>query len=201
MKDKDLNITDTRIEFKDDPNSIVMDIVSKELMEFYSSIVTQNKGKVLDVGFGLGYSADAIYNKLGSYYCIEVNKQVYDKARVWAEGKSNVHIYYGDWIDVIPDFLVDVCKIKFDGIFLDTYKDINYHKFEDYAKLIANDNCVLSIFSYFTLRNISELHSHYFKIDSKYRSNYPKDIEGGHTCHWTYFLDGEFKKKVAETPF
>ena len=54
MKDKDLIITDTRIEFKDDPNSIVMDVVSKELMEFYSSIVTQNKGKVLDVGFGLG---------------------------------------------------------------------------------------------------------------------------------------------------
>ena len=47
MKDKDLIITDTRIEFKDDPNSIVMDVVSKELMEFYSSIVTQNKGKVL----------------------------------------------------------------------------------------------------------------------------------------------------------
>ena len=60
MKDKDLIITETRIEFKDDPNSIVMDVVSKELMEFYSSIVTQNKGRVLDVGFGLGYSANAI---------------------------------------------------------------------------------------------------------------------------------------------
>ena len=58
-----------------------MDIVSKELMEFYSNIVTQNGGKVLDVGFGLGYSADAIYNKLGSYYCIESNPQIFDEAR------------------------------------------------------------------------------------------------------------------------
>jgi len=194
VKDKDLIITDTRIEFKDDPNSIVMDVVSKELMEFYSSIVTQNKGKVLDVGFGLGYSANAIYNKLGCYYCIEANKQVYDKAREWAEGKSNVHIYHGDWVDIIPTL-----KIKFDGILMDTYDDSNYLKFEDYAKLIANNNCVLSIFSYFALRDVSELHSFYFKINSKYRSNYPKDIEGGHTCHWTYYLDGEFKKKEEKT--
>ena len=32
-----------------------MDVLSKQLMEFYSNIVTQNGGKVLDVGFGLGY--------------------------------------------------------------------------------------------------------------------------------------------------
>ena len=167
-----------------------MDIVSKELMEFYSNIVTQNGGKVLDVGFGLGYSADAIYNKLGSYYCIESNPQIFDKARKWASDKTNVHLYFGDWIDVIPSL-----DVKFDGIFMDTYDDPNYSKFEDYAKLISNKECVLSIFSYFICRDTEDLHSSYFEITSSHRENYPKLIEKGHTCHWSYFIDGEFQKK------
>ena len=45
------------------------------------------------------------------------------------EGKDNVHLYFGDWIDVIPTL-----DVKFDGIFLDTYDDPNYSKFEDYVQ-------------------------------------------------------------------
>ena len=55
LKNKKVTITDTRISYSDDDSKIVMDVVSKQLMEFYSNIVTQNGGKVLDVGFGLGY--------------------------------------------------------------------------------------------------------------------------------------------------
>ncbi len=167
-----------------------MDIVSKELMEFYSNIVTQNGGKVLDVGFGLGYSADAIYNKVGNYHCIESNPQIFKKAQKWAEGKEEVHLYFGNWVDVIPTL-----DVKFDGIFMDTYDDPNYSKFEDYAKLISNENCVLSIYSYFACRDTSDLHSHYFEINSAHRENYPKIIEKGHTCNWSYFTEGVFQKK------
>ncbi len=190
MKNKKVTITDSRIYYSDDHSSIVMDIVSKELMEFYSNIVTQNGGKVLDVGFGLGYSADAIYKRVGNYHCIESNPQIYSKALEWAEGKENVHIHFGDWIDVIPEL-----DIKFDGIFMDTYDDSNYNKFEDYAKMVANENCVLSIFSYFSIRDTKDLHSHWFKINSPHRENYPKIIEDGHNCNWTYFIDGDFQKR------
>jgi len=68
LKEKKVTITDTRISYSDNVSKIVMDVVSKELMEFYSNIVTQNGGKVLYVGFGLGYSANAIYNKVGNYH-------------------------------------------------------------------------------------------------------------------------------------
>ena len=80
---------------------------------------------------------------------------------------------------------------------MDTYDDPNYSKFEDYSKLISNENCVLSIFSYFACRDTKDLHSHYFEIKSKHRKNYPKIIEKGHTCNWSYFIDGEFQKKKS----
>jgi SAM-dependent methyltransferase len=190
MKNKKVIITDTRISYKDDDSKIVMDIVSKELMEFYSNIVTQNNGNVLDVGFGLGYSANAIYNKIGNYHCIESNPQIFEKAQKWADGKDNVYLYFGDWVDIIPTL-----EVKFDGIFMDTYDDSNYFKFEDYAKLISNENCVLSVFSYFALRDAKDLHSHYFEINSNHRKTYPKLIEKGHICNWSYFIGGQFKKK------
>ena len=65
------------------------------------------------------------------------------------------------------------------------------------VKLISNENCVLSIFSYFACRDTKDLHSHYFEIKSKHRKNYPKIIEKGHTCNWSYFIDGEFQKKKS----
>lgn len=195
LKNKKVTITDTRISYSDDDSKIVMDLVSKELMEFYSNIVTQNGGKVLDVGFGLGYSADAIYNKVGNYHCIETNPQIFNEAQKWAEGKDNVHLYFGDWVDVIPTL-----DVKFDGIFMDTYDDPNYSKFEDYAKLISNENCVLSVFSYFALRDTNDLHSFQFKIDSPHREHYPKVIEQTHNCNWSYFIDGVFQKNVIHEP-
>ena len=188
---KKVIITDTRISYKSNPDKIVMDVVSKELMEFYASIVTKDKGKILDVGFGLGYSADAIYNRVNNYTCIECNYQIYLKALEWAKGKNNVNIIYGNWIDVIPTL-----NQKFDGIFMDTYDDSNYIKFEEYAKQIAKKNCILSIFSYFALRNVNELNSYSFPITSEHRKNYPKIIEDMHTVHWTFFVDGEFIKKT-----
>lgn len=190
MIDKKVIIEKNRIYLEEDSMSIVMDVVSKELMEFYSNIVTQNMGEVLDVGFGLGYSADAIYNNVGNYSCIEGNEQIYKNALEWAKDKPNVHIYFGDWIDVIPTL-----DRKFDGIFMDTYLDDNYSKFEDYAKQISNENCVLSIFSYFVIRDTSEIHSSNFSITSPYRKLYPKIIEQSHEVNWSYFINGEFVKK------
>ena len=55
MINKKVIISDTRISYSDDSDKIVMDVVSKELMEFYASIVTQQKGKILDVVVDLKY--------------------------------------------------------------------------------------------------------------------------------------------------
>ena len=197
MKEQRVTITDTRITYSDNPNQVVMDAVSKDLMKAYSNIVCQNKGKVLDVGFGLGYSADAIYNTVGNYTCIEINPQIYHEALKWAENKSNVKIYLGDWIKVIPEMAYR--DITFDGIFMDTYGEgpETYTLFENYAKTIANPNCVLSIYSYHGIRSPKELHNYYFEINNEHRLNYPRKFEKGHNINWTYYNEDKsiFEKK------
>lgn len=193
---KKVVVTDTRIHYEEDPNEIVMDVVSKELMEAYANIVCSTKGQTLDVGFGLGYSATAIYNKVGNVTIIEANPDIYKRALAWAADKPKAKVYFGDWIKVIPE--MKWRDIKFDGIFMDTYDDDNYTKFEEYAKTIANEGCCLSIYSYFTQRDMNECHRHYFKIDPYKRANYPKLIEEGHWMHWTYYQNGEFNKKKKD---
>ena len=182
-----------RIYLENDPFKVVMDIISKNLMEEYSTIVCKNKGRVLDVGFGLGYSANSIYSKVGNYTCIEGNPQIYQKALDWAADKNNVNILFGDWVNVIP-----LLNEKFDGIFMDTYLDDNYRKFEEFSKPIANKGCILSVYSYFDIREESELFSKYVPIALDERKNYYKNIEEGHTINWTVF-DG--KKFNGPQPF
>ena len=50
MKDQKVTITDTRITYENNPNQVVMDAVSEDLMKAYSSVVCQNGGKILDIG-------------------------------------------------------------------------------------------------------------------------------------------------------
>lgn len=186
MHNQEVTITDGRIYYSDRPTSIVMDEVSKDLMKTYSDIVCQNGGHVLDIGFGLGYSANFIYENVGNYTCIEINPQIYQTALEWAKDKPNVNIIHGNWVDVIPTLTQ-----KFDGIFMDTFGDVNYYKFEDYAKLISNENCILSIYEYAKLRNNSELNNIVVPVHSK---KYPKIINNNKEVSWAYFVAGEFRK-------
>jgi spermidine synthase len=186
MKDEVVVFTDKNIHFKGNPRSIVMDSASKSLMQMYSYLVCQNGGSVLDVGFGMGFSANEMSNLAEHYTCIEINPQIYERAQEWAKNKSNVTIIFGDWIDVIPKL-----NQKFDGIFMDTHDDMNYEKFEEYSKTIANENCILSIFNYFTFRKQSELNYYEYKVEPH---KFTKLVPSTHTINWTYFKNGNFEK-------
>lgn len=184
MKDKVVVISDKNIYFKDNPRSIVMDSASKSLMQMYSYLVCQNKGNVLDVGFGMGFSAEEMSKLSNHYTCIEINPQIYERAKMWAKDKSNVTILFGDWIDIIPTL-----NQKFDGIFMDTHYDTNYEKFEDFCKFIANENCILSVFNYFLIRDKNELNYYNFKTDIE---KFTPLVNPIHTINWTYFKNGNF---------
>ena len=115
MKNEEVIITDDNIVLKNNTRSVVMSKSAKAITEIYSYVVSQNKGDVLDIGFGMGFSANKISELADTYTCIEINPQIYEKAKEWAKDKSNAEIIFGDWVDIIPTL-----NKKFDGIFFDT---------------------------------------------------------------------------------
>ncbi|MGM0439682.1 MAG: class I SAM-dependent methyltransferase [Chlamydiota bacterium] len=72
------------------------------------------RGNVLEIGFGMGYSANKIqeYQPL-SHTIIENDPMVLNKAREWAKGRPNVYIIEGSWQENLDNLGV------FDTIFCD----------------------------------------------------------------------------------
>ena len=84
--------------------------------------ISETKGDILDVGYGWGISSEHFYNNgVNSLTIIEKRKDVYKKAsEMEFEDKPNVHLHFGDWIDIIPSL-----DKKFDGIYMDTISPKN----------------------------------------------------------------------------
>ena len=136
MKQHTLNITDSQITFNttDDPNTIqqVMMDWEDDLMKAHADLVCHNKGDILEFGFGLGISATYIQShNPKSHTIIETHPQIAEKAKLWAQGKSNVTIIEGDWIEYFDQLGT------YDGVFFDTYGDVNYLKFGEKAEALA----------------------------------------------------------------
>lgn len=76
----------------------------------------QPKGDVLEIGFGLGYSATAIQSyHPASHTIIECDPTVVQKAKEWAKNYPHVRIVQDMWQNVLPTLGV------FDAIFFDDY--------------------------------------------------------------------------------
>lgn len=189
MRNSEVVINDKVIHIKGHPRKVIMDKGSKGLTELYSIIVSQNKGDILDVGFGMGFSANKLYENCNSYTCIEINYEIYRKALEWSKDKSNVKIYFGDWINIVKE--MQLRDFKFDGIFMDTYDDPNHDYFEDHAKLIANEGCILSMFNYFTCRDKNTMNSIAYDLTG---NRFMKNTQNVHTINWTVFKNGDFVK-------
>lgn len=170
---------------------IVMDEVAKDLTYEFCKVVGESRGDILDIGFGLGFSAN-YFLELGvkSYTCIEIDEQVYQTALEWSKDKPNVTIIKGDWINIIPTL-----QRKFDGIFMDTYGDDfnKYRQFPMYAKLVANENCCLSLWEYAAIRNPEEIN---FKLVEVEQKDYELLLNPYHVVCWSYFVSGDFRKDV-----
>lgn len=183
---EDITITSDKIFYTNNPNLVIMDSVETPLMQEFANIVTENGGDILEIGFGMGISADFIYNSnIKSYTCIEVHPHIYEKALEWSKDKPNTNIILGNWIDVIPTF-----DSKYDGIFMDTFEFSNYEKFELYCRNIANDGCVLSIFGNNGFNK--SLETKEFKIN---KIDYLEMKDDIFNITYSYFKNGAFSKK------
>ena len=114
-KEKKLNHYDNRILFDDRDELYVMGDWEDPVMKAHAEITCRNGGHILEVGFGMGISANYIQEQdIESHTIIELNDEVYEKAVEWAKDKPNTEIVSGDWKTVELDK-------KFDAIFFDAY--------------------------------------------------------------------------------
>tara|TARA_Y100000593_G_scaffold29186_1_gene58186 strand:- start:1446 stop:2081 length:636 start_codon:yes stop_codon:yes gene_type:complete len=78
----------------------------------------QPKGNVLEIGFGMGYSATAIQKyKPKSYTIIECDPVVIEKCKEWAKDYNNVTIIEARWQEVICTEKLG----KYDEVFFDDF--------------------------------------------------------------------------------
>jgi len=121
-----------------------LEIRSAEVL--LSSKMTKDTN-VLEVGYGLGYSAQA-FTDLGvqNYTCIELNDQLYYDAQIFAEnykGETAIQILQGDYIDLLnKGALIDFYDIIY---YSPSPDDIgNMFMFNAFKK-VSKENTILSV--------------------------------------------------------
>jgi spermidine synthase len=109
----------------------VMQYWEQPLMERLAQYATRNRGRVLEIGFGLGISAQEII-KCGcdEYVVVEAHPEIAKQARAWGHRQSvPVTVVEDFWQNVLQDLG------RFDGILFDTYlinddpRSNNYYRF------------------------------------------------------------------------
>ena len=136
MKESTLKINNTQITSPDLLFPTVMHEWETPIMEEKAKWVCQNGGDVLEVGFGMGISANYIQQqKINSHTICEIHPQILEILHKWAEDKPNVIILEGDWYDNINKMG------KYNGILFDTHNDPHVKQFRNIVPKIAKPNC------------------------------------------------------------
>ena len=141
-----LIITEDSIKLSEsNEKTAVMHKGEKPLMEKLAEIVTKNGGDILEIGFGMHLSADAIQSKpnITSHTIIEVHPEIYRNALTWAENKPNTTILFGNWVDILP-----LNGKVFDGILHDTHLDYNIPDFLNKVKDNCKKGSIVGFFEY-----------------------------------------------------
>ena len=95
-----------------------------DIMKTSANYICENGGDVLEIGFGMGISANYIQaNNINSHTIVENHPQIIEKLKTWAQDKTNVNIVEGDWYDVKESLST------YDGIFYDTWGEEDWSKF------------------------------------------------------------------------
>ena len=128
----------------------VMQDWERPLMETMAREVTMSKGDILEVGFGMGISANEIIkNDCKSYTLIEAHPEIAKNATKWATSQPvPVRIIEGLWQKTVPHITQ-----KFDGILFDAFPlspheyDREYYEFLPLAPKLLKSKGVLTYYS------------------------------------------------------
>ena len=140
MQDEKLQFLEDRI-ISDKLGIIMMDW-EHPLMKRHAEVICQNGGDILEIGFGMGISAQYIQEQnIDSHTIIEIHIEIAEKARKWAEDKENVEIIEADWYDVVDELKT------YDGIFYDAERDDHKTEFYKIIKSSLRDGGVYTFFN------------------------------------------------------
>lgn len=99
------------------------------------------RGDVLEIGFGMGYSATAIigYSAVTSYTVIECSPVVWDKVDEFRAKHTRIpiNLVKGRWEDVLTTLG------KYDSIFFDDYVSQKKTRFYDFLKLVVKNHSII----------------------------------------------------------
>ena len=176
-KEKKLNHYDNRILFDDKDDLYVMGDWEDPIMKAHAEITCRNGGHILEVGFGMGISANYIQEQdIKSHTIIELNDEIYEKAVKWAKDKPNTKIVSGDWKTIELDE-------KFDAIFFDAYvQDKLYMLFPIHILKFCKVGTILTFFNHLWKRTTSWSKDFFtdeikfYEIDGRV----PKDKQNGY---------------------
>jgi len=147
------------------------------LMKASADFICQNGGHILEIGFGMGISANYIQqNQILSHTIIESHPDVIPRALAWAENKPNATIVQGNWYDVLQNLGV------YDGIFYDTYGDEDFRKFPASVLQLGKPGTLLTFWNPFSepsnifgfddaeydVHNVNPPKNSYFEFDKYY---------------------------------
>jgi protein arginine N-methyltransferase 2 len=112
------------------------------LMKASADFVSQNGGHILEIGFGMGISANYIQqNEILSHTVVENHPDILPKALEWAQDKPNVTIVQGSWYDNLSDLGT------YDGIFYDTYGDEHLKYFANSITQLTKTGTLLTFWN------------------------------------------------------
>lgn len=107
-----------------------------------AEIVSQNGGDILEIGFGMGISANKFQTlNINSYTCIEINNNLFLSAQTWSSGKNNVSIINNDWQNYF-----NTTTLKYDAIYCDYLDADEYNEFYETAKNVLKMNGIISTY-------------------------------------------------------
>ena len=136
LKDREVEFNNESLKYSDN-GMIIMHSWEDELMRLKAEFVCENGGDILELGFGMGISANYIqHQKINSHTICEIHPQVIVELNKWKKDKTNVITLEGDWYDNV------VNMGKYDGILFDTFEDTHYMEFfKEIIPKIAKPNC------------------------------------------------------------
>ena len=114
LKDREVEYTDNSLRYIDNQN-MIMHSWEDDLMRRKAEFVCEQGGDILELGFGMGISANYIQQqKIKSHTICEIHPKVIQELHIWKRDKNNVVVLEGDWYDNV------VNMGKYDGILFNT---------------------------------------------------------------------------------